>query len=351
MQFGLIVIFAGYQIGGNYSYRPEKKKIDALTEISPPGNLKELCSYLGVVNGLRRFIPDLSQNLVHMRELLKKDEKVNWFPKIQAEFNEVKAILKGPVGLSAFEPGCDIAMYMDFNRIGMGLALTQSSSTDKEKQKIIYCNSTSISLVQKKYPALYGEHTTLCWAILRCKFWLKGAPHFTVYSDQIALSQIYSQEREIQDFPEELQHLAIILTSYRFTVVYLPRKKNVIADFLSRNPIKWSDKGVCPGSIIEDESGKLIPVENIVRQTFNACTRRREEDSSLMMLKEATMGEKEYSAMLEARVQNLSKSEIKELPQENPCRAMIGIWDNVGLLGDESLLTYNNMRIVVPKGA
>ena len=80
-------------------------------------------------------------------------------------------------------------------------------------------------------------------------------------------------------------------------------------------------------------------MEDIVRRTFDACTRRREEDPSLIMLKEAAMGDKEYSAMLEARIKNLSKLDVKELPQENPCRAMISIWDNIGLLGDESLLT------------
>ena len=30
LKFGLVVVFAGYQIGGNDSYRPDKKKIDAL---------------------------------------------------------------------------------------------------------------------------------------------------------------------------------------------------------------------------------------------------------------------------------------------------------------------------------
>ena len=96
------MIFAGYQIGGNDSYRPEKKKIDALAEISPPTNLKELRSYLGIVNCLRQFIPDLSQNLIHMRELLKKEVKWNWSQETQVEFDKIRTILKGPVGLSAF---------------------------------------------------------------------------------------------------------------------------------------------------------------------------------------------------------------------------------------------------------
>ena len=59
-------------------------------------------------------------------------------------------------------------------------------------------------------------------------------------------------------------------------------------------------------------------MEDIVRRTFDACTRRREEDPSLIMLKEAAMGDKEYSAMLEARNKSLSKSDIKELLQKTP---------------------------------
>ena len=97
-----------------------------------------------------------------------------------------------------------------------------------------------------------------------------------MYSDQIALSHIYSQKREIQDFPEELQHLAIKLMGYRFTMTYVPGKKNIIADFLSWNPIKWGGPGPCPGPCIEDESGKTVPIENIVRWTFDACAKRRE---------------------------------------------------------------------------
>ena len=65
-------------------------------------------------------------------------------------------------------------------------------------------------------------------------------------------------------------------------------------------------------------------------RTFDACAKRREEDPSLMMLKEAAIGDKEYAAMLEARTRNLTKSEIKELPPENPCRAIVNIWDNIG---------------------
>ena len=72
LQFRPFVMFVGYQIGGNDSYCPEKKKIEALAVIKPPGNLKELLSYVRLVNCFHQFIPDLLQNLTMMRELLKK---------------------------------------------------------------------------------------------------------------------------------------------------------------------------------------------------------------------------------------------------------------------------------------
>ena len=107
--------------------------------------MKELHSFLRLVYCFRLFIPDLSQSLTQMRGLLKQDVRWEWTPEIQEEFDAVKETLTGPLGLSAFEPGWDIFLYVDFSGIGMGLCLTQSCTRDKEKRKVIFCDSTSLS--------------------------------------------------------------------------------------------------------------------------------------------------------------------------------------------------------------
>ena len=65
--------------------------------------------------------------------------------------------------------------------------------------------------------------------------------HFTVMSHQKALSDIYSLTGswELSDFPEELHNLSEATMRYNFKVTYVPGKKNMGANFLSRT-LRWS---------------------------------------------------------------------------------------------------------------
>ena len=50
---------------------PINTKIQAITEKLKPENLKELRSYLGAVNQMNRFLPNLTQLCFKLRPLLK----------------------------------------------------------------------------------------------------------------------------------------------------------------------------------------------------------------------------------------------------------------------------------------
>ena len=93
LQYRSVVIFARYEIGSNQAYRPKRKKVEALEAIEPQKTVKELHSYLGVINCFRNFMPDLTQQLTGTRELLNKGVQWNWTPAIQEEFTSVKEIL------------------------------------------------------------------------------------------------------------------------------------------------------------------------------------------------------------------------------------------------------------------
>ena len=104
-----------------------------------------------------------------------------------------------------------------------------------------------------------------------------------------------------------MQSLAIKIMNYRFQVVYLPGKANIMTEFMSHNPLRWSNKGEFPGPTAEDRSGKMVPVENIVRRALDASAKRREEDSSLIPIRDAALVDNKYCVILEARQQPIQK--------------------------------------------
>ena len=218
MQFGQSVNFVGLTLGGELGYRPHIEKSEAIQNLAPPTSVKEVRSFLGMANSFRNFMPRLSHSLDNIRKLLSKQAVFLWTESHQHEFEEFKAALSGPLGLRPFDKDMITQLWVDFSASGMGLVLTQTNPKDEKDKRVIWCDSTSLTLAQSRYSSIYGKHTAMVWAILRCQYWLRGIPHFTVMSDQIALHHLYSGNRELADFPEEIRNLAEATMSYSFNV-------------------------------------------------------------------------------------------------------------------------------------
>ena len=58
--------------------RIDPKRIDGILQISHPRNIKELQSFIGKINFLRRFIPNEVELLRNITNMLKKEEGVKW---------------------------------------------------------------------------------------------------------------------------------------------------------------------------------------------------------------------------------------------------------------------------------
>ena len=69
-----ILTWLGYVIN-EHEYSPKFSKMDAIRSLKPPKTLKQLRSFMGTLNHLQRFIPDLHTYTVHFRESLKACNK------------------------------------------------------------------------------------------------------------------------------------------------------------------------------------------------------------------------------------------------------------------------------------
>ena len=76
-------------------------RIDGILHISHPRSLKELQSFIGKINFLRRFIPNLAELLKNITNMLKKNVGVKWTLPAKQSFELVKkALTQTPVLIS-----------------------------------------------------------------------------------------------------------------------------------------------------------------------------------------------------------------------------------------------------------
>ena len=76
-------------------------RVEAIQHIDLPRNKKEIQAFNGKMNFLRRFIPNLAEQLREMTNMLKKDSTFKWSEEAIKSFNLVKlALSNAPVLIS-----------------------------------------------------------------------------------------------------------------------------------------------------------------------------------------------------------------------------------------------------------
>ena len=90
--------------GAEYSAQgmhPDPKKVQGITEMTAPTDKQQLQSFLGMVNYMGTFIPNLSHHTEPLRAMLKKDNVFHWEDQQTRSFQQVNSCHKyeGPLPL------------------------------------------------------------------------------------------------------------------------------------------------------------------------------------------------------------------------------------------------------------
>jgi hypothetical protein len=76
----------------------DPNRVEGILKIGTPRSKKEVQSFLGKVNFLRRFIPNLAEIIKHITNMLKKGSEIKWTPEAIKSFEDIKvALTKAPV--------------------------------------------------------------------------------------------------------------------------------------------------------------------------------------------------------------------------------------------------------------
>ena len=72
---------------------PDPKKVQGITEMTAPTDKQQLQSFLGMVNYMGTFIPNLSHHTEPLRAKLKKDNVFHWEEQQTRSFQKIKALI------------------------------------------------------------------------------------------------------------------------------------------------------------------------------------------------------------------------------------------------------------------
>ena len=155
--------------------------------------------------------------------------------------DKVKDILAGensPI-LAHFDPKLYTTLLTDACKYGLGYSLVQHEHEDHSKAKqfkMITCGSRFLSPAERNYAVCELECLGIQWAVEKCRLYLLGA-QFLILTDHKPLLGILNG-RDLDSIQNtRLQRITTKLLGYSFKVQWIPGKKQVIADALSRAPV------------------------------------------------------------------------------------------------------------------
>ena len=205
-----------------------RSKCDAIRRLEAPKTPKEVRSFIGAVNYLAMYLPELHLLLRPLYALTRKRGKFLWTEEHQVNFEKVKQLLIAPPILTMPKTEGKFTMYSDTSKIATGASLWQEQDG---RERLIAYHSKSLAPAASRYTITELELTGLWINILAFKNLLK-AVHFKAVVDHSALIHMINSKQEPATL--RLRKLLERLGGFSFDLVYQKGSQMVICDLLSR---------------------------------------------------------------------------------------------------------------------
>ncbi|XP_013167322.1 PREDICTED: uncharacterized protein K02A2.6-like [Papilio xuthus] len=219
--------------------KPLPKYIKSISEFRVPRTIEELQSFLGLVNYINKWIPNLATTTEPLKQLLrlKLGHKANiekyWKKNQNEAFKKLKEILSKIETLGYYDVNDRTQVIADASPVGLGAVLVQ---IDSKRPRIIAYGNRTLSQCERKYSQTEKEALALIWAIEHFNIFLFGK-EFDLITDHKPLEFLFSPKSKPC---ARVERWVLRLQAYRYNVKYKPGKAN-IADPLSRL-CKYTDK-------------------------------------------------------------------------------------------------------------
>lgn len=254
--------------------KPDSRKAQEIADLPSPKDVRELQQFLGMIQYMAPFIPNLSEKSYVLRELTKKDSEWCWRAEQEKVFCNLKDELCKTVTLNYFDTRKRTKVQVDASGRGLGAALIQLD--DRGNESVIAFASKALTPTEQRYANIERELLAVVFGIERFHTFLYGV-EFIVESDHKPLEAI--QLKQLSQAPPRLQRMLLRIQPYDVTIHYRPGNELKLADGMSRlNPkpggtikvektihaVKWSSEKIDRLRKLTSEDPELSILQSII---------------------------------------------------------------------------------------
>ncbi|HYN44606.1 MAG TPA: RNase H-like domain-containing protein, partial [Candidatus Limnocylindrales bacterium] len=222
--------FLGHTVSYN-QITVKKDNLEKLLAMKKPTNIKELQSFLGLVNYYRKFIQGFNYILEPILSLLKQDNKWLWTSDHDKAFAEIVSKLACYPILRMPDFNKSFIVKTDASDFAFGAALVQVH--DGLEHPVSF-HSGSFNSAQRgnSWDTWKREGFSVVTA---CKKWhhYLANDKFTIVTDHEALLTVLDPTKDTKAI---INRWRIYLSQYRYSIQHRPGKFLVLEDSLSRSP-------------------------------------------------------------------------------------------------------------------
>ena len=204
--------------------KADPDKLRAVAEMPPPTDKEGVRRFLGFIQYLAKFIPNLSQVDAPLRELVKKDTLFYWGKAQQQSFDQLKKMTTNHPVLAYYDSKKELTIQCDASSFGIGGVLLQ------EGRPVAY-TSRSMTETEKRYAQIEKEMLAIVHSCKKFHHYIFGRP-VKVESDHKPLQSIF--KKPLLAAPMRLQTMLLRLQPYDLEVQYKCGTDIPIGDTLSR---------------------------------------------------------------------------------------------------------------------
>ena len=218
------VQYLGFKIDAN-GLHPTPDKVEAIMNAPAPKNIKQLQSFLGLINYYRRFIPNMSSLTAPLNNLLGKNTPWIWSRKCQEAFKTLKQILTSTEVLAHYDLNKEVTLAVDASAFGLGAVISHIMENGDEKP--VAYGSRTLTAAEKNYSQIEKEALAIIFGLQKFHQYLYGR-NFTLITDHKPLTTILGPKTGIPVLAtSRLQRWAIQLSAYDYDIKYKSSEKTL----------------------------------------------------------------------------------------------------------------------------